>query len=159
MADNVNEKKDGIHYDFIAGFHFKVSFPSIQATKEETDVQFQDVSGLSAEIQLEEVWEGGNNISVYKLPKPLKYGNLVLKRALVSSKTTLLEWVRKAVEDFDFETKNVIVELIDGNGVSVKGWQFINAYPVKVSISDLGAQKNELVIETLELAYQNIKRF
>ena len=42
--------------------------------------RFQDVSGLSFEIETETFVEGGENRFEYKLPKRIKYPNLVLKR-------------------------------------------------------------------------------
>ena len=35
----------------------------------------------------------------------------------------------------------------------LNNWSVLNAYPVKWDISALNSQKNELVIETLEMAY------
>lgn len=37
-------------------------------------------------------------------------------------------------------------------------WQVTNAYPVKWEISPFNAEKNELVIETLEFCYNELER-
>ncbi len=37
-------------------------------------------------------------------------------------------------------------------------WDFVGAYPLKCSTTDLKAQENSLVVETLELAYRYFER-
>ena len=77
------------------GFHFKVEFLGISGTSTDTEQRFQEVSGLSFEIETEELVEGGENRFAYKLPKRAKYPNLVLKRGLLRG-TALLDWLKSA---------------------------------------------------------------
>ena len=94
----------------------------------------------------------------YRLPKPAKYNNLVLKRALSTTPSVLIMWANEAIEKFKFYPCTAIVTLLNENHVPVKVWAFDNAYPVKLEVSHLDANKSELVIETLELAYNYSKR-
>jgi T4-like virus tail tube protein gp19. len=48
--------------------------------------------------------------------------------------------------------------LLDAGHFPLNNWSVLNAYPVKWDISALNSQKNELVIETLEMAYTNLIR-
>lgn len=123
---------------------------------EAASIPFSDVSGLSLEIQTEDFTEGGGNDYVIRLPKPPKARNLVLKRALSATPPDIVEWARKAVEEFVFEPRTLVLSIINYEGKPVKTWNFKSAYPVKLSLSDLSASKNEIVIETLELAYQKV---
>ena len=116
------------------------------------------VSGLGSQIDTEEYIEGGENRFSYKLPKGTKCDNLKLTWALSTDNEQLLDWVNKAVKDLDITTKCLYVSLLNEEHKPVKWWEVYNAYPVKVSVSDFDASKNEIVIETLELAYQYIER-
>lgn len=135
-------------------FHFKVEFG---ANSSEADNRFQEVTGLAAEITVEELKEGGLNEYAHKLPSGAKYGNLVLKRGYIHD-STVSEWCRKAIENFSFETKTVTVSLLNEQHETLANWQFIRAWPVKWSVSDLKAQDNALVIESLELAYAMFRK-
>ena len=65
------------------GFYFRVEFVGIDGMEDDKEQRFQEVSGLSFEVETEELKEGGENRFVYKLPKRTKYPNLVLKRGLL----------------------------------------------------------------------------
>ncbi|MEZ4873956.1 MAG: phage tail protein [Flavobacteriaceae bacterium] len=58
-------------------FYFKLSFKGV-------DAAFQEVSGISKELGVEEVVCGGENRFKYRLPTTTSGQNLVLKRAVVS---------------------------------------------------------------------------
>ncbi|MFH5833424.1 phage tail protein [Halalkalibaculum sp. DA3122] len=134
------------------GFHFKVEFSGLDGATD-NDIRFQEVSGLTAEIGTEELREGGENRFAHRLPQPAKYQNLVLKRGLLTG-TALIQWFRDAIEHFSFDPLVVNVSLLNEQGNTLINWNFTGAYPVKWAVSNLDAQKNEVVIDTIELAYQ-----
>jgi len=140
--------------DFPVVFHFKVAFGN---STDEQDNRFQEVSGLSAEVTLEEYREGGLNDHAHRLPTGAKYNNLVLKRGYLGD-TTVADWCRRGIEHFDFDPTDVDVSLLDENHQAVAFWSFRGAFPVKWSVSDFKAQDNGLAIESLELAYQGFRR-
>jgi len=134
---------------FPAAFSFKVNVVGISGTYEGN---FQEVTGINAKLGSEPVKEGGENRFEHRLPNPPKYENLVLKRGMVLS-SGLITWVRSAIENFEITTKTVVVNLLDENKTPLASWSFKNAYPVAYKISDLKAQDNAIVFETLELSY------
>jgi phage tail-like protein len=136
------------------GFHFEVRFFGIG---EDNDSQFQEVSGLTAEIGVEELTVGGENKFTYRLPTRAKYNNLVLKRGMLKD-SGLIDWFRKAIEEFEFKPVNLSIHLLNENHQPLTSWDFINAYPVKWTISDFKALENSLVVETIELSYQYFSR-
>lgn len=138
--------------DPAVGFHFLVEFNGIDELKDD-DHRFQEVSGLSSELGVEELKEGGENRFAHRLPAPAKYSNLVLKRGLIKD-TALIKWFRNTIENFEFDPITVKVSLLDESSQPLLNWNFIRAYPVKWSVSNLDAQKNEVMIDTVELAYQ-----
>lgn len=136
------------------GFHFKVEFGLTDAG---SDVRFQEVSGLTSEIGIEELQEGGENRFSHRLPGRVKYGNLVLKRGMLTD-SGLIGWFRNAVEEYTFDPVDVQVTLLNEDHDPIMSWSFTNAWPVKWAVSDLKAQDNSLVVETIELAYNYFRR-
>ncbi len=146
-----------------AAFHFKVEFVGVSGMDNDTGQRFQEVGGLSVEIETELFREGGENRFEYKLPKRAKYPNLVLKRGLLTNKA-LIDWINKAMNTwftvviYDFSPADIIVSLLDEADEAVAVWKVVQAYPVKWSMSDFKATENSVVVETLELAYQYFER-
>ena len=140
-------------------FHFTVTFSGSGARV--SDAAFQEVGGLEAEIEVETVVEGGENRFAHRLPKPVKHPNLTLKRGLTDDSSGLVQWCKATFEnDFSqaIEPKAVVVSLCDAEGEPVASWSVDRAYPVKWSVGGFDAMKNELAIETMELAYHSLKR-
>ncbi|AXT52363.1 phage tail protein [Aquimarina sp. BL5] len=124
------------------------------------DLRFQKVSGISTDVQLETINEGGENLHAHRMPKKMNYNNLVLERGYVSSNkgrgrlfSPLNVEFNATFSLFKFNPSNVLVTLFNEEGVPMGGWMFLKAYPVKWSVSDLDAQSNTVAIDTLELAY------
>lgn len=135
--------------DYPVGFYFSLSF-------EGEDAAFKEVSGISKDLGIEEVTSGGENRFKYRLPNVSSSQNLVLKRAIVPTGSKLITWCSSTMDDglaTAIETKDVSVNLLDNEGKVLKKWTFYNAYPVKYAVSDLKSQESEILIETIELAY------
>ncbi len=145
------------------GFHFRVEFQGISGMDSDTEQRFQDVGGLSFEIEYETVNEGGENRFSHKFPKRTKYPNLVLKRGLLTN-TALLDWMNAAMNTFytvviyDFKPADILISLLDEAGNPLAVWSVVQAYPVKWSVSDFRSTENAVVVETIELAYQYFER-
>jgi phage tail-like protein len=145
------------------GFHFKVEFQGVSGMDNDTEQRFQDVSGLSFEMETEHFTEGGENRFEYKLPKRIKYPNLVLKRGLLTN-SALIKWINAAMNTFftvpvyDFKPADILISLLNESGDPVAVWNIIQAYPVKWNVSDFNSSENAVAIETIELAYQYFER-
>lgn len=131
------------------GFYFKVNVIGITGVNEGS---FQEVTGLNFKFGTKDVEEGGENRFVHRFPTPAKYENLVLKRGMLLG-SQLINWATTSIEQFTFKPTTVIVNLMDENSGPVSSWKFINAYPIGLRISDLKAQENAIVVETLELCF------
>ncbi len=137
------------------GFHFRVDIDGI--TADGSDIRFQEVSGLNANVGEFTYNEGGENRFVHRMADRMTYENLSLKRGmLIGSK--LIAWFRDAVEAFSFDPKDITVTLLNAEHQPLEAWNFVKAYPVKWSISNFNAQQNEIVIETIELRFQYFRR-
>ncbi len=119
------------------------------------DIRFQRVSGISTEVQLETINEGGQNLHAHRLPNRVGYNNLVLERGYVASRipSPLNLEFNLAFSRFKFYPSNVLVTKFNEAGNPIGAWLFFKAYPVKWSMSDLDAQSNSVAVDTMELAY------
>lgn len=116
---------------------------------------FTEVSGLSVEMAVEDVEEGGNNGFVHKLPGRCKTGNLTLKRGLTNS-NDFLKWSRDVAQGV-INKKNISVILYELDGRESMRWTFDKAYPVKWSGPQFKADDSTVAIETVELAHEGMK--
>jgi phage tail-like protein len=123
---------------------------------------FTEVTGLSVQLDTEELVEGGNNGFTHKLPKQLKWPNLVLKRGITDS-DVLFEWFsRCSGEGLEaagdkLDRRNGSVQLYDHNGKVVRRWNFADAYPVKWTGPKLAASSKDLATEELEVCHCGFK--
>jgi phage tail-like protein len=146
-----------------ACFHFKVELNGVDGANSDSEQRFQEVSGLSVEVETETLREGGENRFEYKLPKRAKYPNLVLKRGLLKG-SAFLDWFKSAMNTYfivavyDFKPADITITLLDEADQPVAVWNVVQAYPLKWSMSDLRSSENAVVIETMELAYQYFER-
>ncbi|MCV9930361.1 phage tail protein [Flavobacterium sp. LS1R49] len=132
------------------GFHFLVEFEGL-GTKEK-DHQFQSVSGLSVDLETEEISEGGENRFKHKLPVKTKYPNLTLKRGILID-SVVIGWCRDAIENFSFKPVNLTIKLLNEEHKPLISWNVVHAYPVKWAVEDFNAQESKLVVESFELTY------
>jgi len=137
----------------LPAFYFKVVFTGL---KPGSDTSFQEVRGIGAELEIEEVQEGGENRFVHRLPKAAKHPQLELKRGIAAMNSPLVGWCRSVLElglSDSITTSLVTVYLLDQFGAPVRGWSFANAYPVKWEVDEFKSTKNEVAIETIVLSY------
>lgn len=132
------------------GFYYQVKF---SISNDKNDVRFQTVSGLSVEYEYEDYKEGGENRFVHKLPVRTKYADLVLKRGMLVD-SEVLKWCLAAFRDREFKPADLDIILMNEQGNPLRTWNVAHAIPKKWSVSDLNANENAIVIETLELTYQ-----
>lgn len=144
-------------------FHFRVEFVGVGGMSGDTEQRFQEVSGLSFEVETEALREGGENRFEYKLPKRTKYPNLVLKRGLLKG-TAVLDWFKSALSTwyivavYDFKPADLVITLMDEADQPVATWNVVQAYPLKWAVSNFNATENGVAVETIELAYQYFDR-
>ena len=136
------------------GFHFTVDFDGIDGITH--DFSFQSVSGLSSEMEYEEIKEGGLNQYAHQLPVKAKYNDMVLKRGLLKG-SKLVAWIEDAIENFNFKPVNLQVKLLNEKHEPLKTWSVIHVLPKKIEVSNFDAEKSELVIESLTVSYNYFK--
>lgn len=139
-------------------FQFKVSIAGSHA---DDDAAFSEVSGLDAEIEVEEIKEGGENGFVHRVPGRVKYGNLMLKRGILVSGSRFADWCRQTLEpgvDGRMSCQDLNVFLLDARGAPLLSWHCMRAWPVKWSVGAFNASQNEVAVETMEFAFRQLRR-
>jgi phage tail-like protein len=140
--------------DLLTSFYFSVR---LGAKSSPADAAFQEVSGLSKEMGLEEVISGGENRFKFRLPAHTSYPNLVLKRGVAQAESGLVEWCQATLDSGlgkPIKSQNLSVSLLDEEGQTCTSWTFVEAYPVKWQMSDLKSQESAILVETMEFAYR-----
>lgn len=141
------------------GFYFMVTFLIGGVLPNPLDIRFQRVSGMTSTIETSEVREGGENLFVHRLPNRVTYDNLVLERGMVIGSLLNGEF-NLAMSTLKFEPGHVIVMLLNVENHPIAAWLFQDTYPLRWAVSDLDANQNAVVIDTMELAYtrfQNLR--
>ncbi len=137
-----------------AGYHFLVSFDGL--IESPMDFRFQSVSGLSAEIEYEEVREGGVNQYSHQLPVRSKFPELVLKRGMFLG-SQVVRWIDDALNNFTFRPINMRITLMNEKHAPLQIWNVIHVLPKKLETSSFNAERSELVVETITLSYNYYK--
>ena len=140
-------------YPYVS-FHFRVSISGLDDTE---DAYFQSVSGLDVSMDVEEYAEGGENRFKHKLPVKTKYSNLILKKGLAAA-TGLTDWVKEVMENFNFETRTITIDLMNEEHEPLITWNVVNAFPVKLAIDPFNAMESKMAIESMEFSYQYFTR-
>jgi len=131
-------------------FNFHVTFG------DRGEATFQEVSGLDTEHDVIE-YRAGNSIdfSTVRMPGSRKTSDVTLKRGFFASGT--------AIDDYFMEVKmntitrqTVTIRLLDEEEKAMFTWTLANAWPMKVSGTDLRAEDGQIAVEEIVLAYEAI---
>ena len=113
--------------------------------------RFAHCHGLSAEYEIEEYAEGGQNAFVHKLRGRMRYPNLVLSRG-ITHESGLMDWFLQTKKAG--ERGNISVSLLGPDGKPVRRWGFEAAFPVRWEGPVLNARSHTAATETLEIAHR-----
>jgi phage tail-like protein len=121
---------------------------------------FRECTGLGSENEVVEYKASGpkGEQVIKKVPGRLKWNNITLKRGITDS-LDMWKW-RKLVEDgkMDEARKNGTLTMFNQKGDPVARWNFINAWPSKLTGPSANATANEPGIEELEITCEGSER-
>jgi len=119
-------------------------------------VAFQEVSGLDVENQVIEYRKSNSPLfSTEKMPGLVKYGNVTMKRGIFVNDNTFWDWHAEIKMNL-IKRRTVLIKLLDEAGNITMQWQLDNAWPTKISSTDLKSEGNEVAIDTLEIAHEQL---
>jgi phage tail-like protein len=140
----------GTRNDPYKNFHFLVELDGI------IQAGFSEASGFGSNIEVIEYREGGDTISVRKLPGKVSYTDITLKWGITDS-SELYDWHRAAVNG-QIQRKNGSIILLDDLGAEKIRWNFFNAWPSKWDGPDFNAKGNDVAIDALTVSCERVER-
>ena len=147
MADDGSAQSQAIWP--MVRFQFQVKWDS-------TELIFQEVTGLNAETQIIE-YRGGNSkaYAPVKMPGIQKFGNVTLKKGMFKGDTAL--WKQfTTVKMNTYKRSTIVISLLDESNAVAMSWNLTNAFPSKITITDMKADANEAAVESMEIAHEGL---
>ena len=132
-------------------FYFSIQFES-----QDGPVSFQEISGLDTESQVIEYRHGDSKqFSTINMPGLTKSGNVTMKRGIFVKDNNFWQWYN-SIQMNTTKRETVIIKLLDESGSPTMTWTLANAWPTKITATDLESDANEVAVETLELAHEGL---
>ncbi len=130
-------------------FYFEVRWDSAV-------MHFQEVSGLDVEAQPIDYRHGDSAaFSVVKMPGLRKFSDVTLKKGVLKSDNKFWDWFNE-IKMNTIQRKPVTISLLDEAGKPTMVWTLHNAWPTKITGTDLKAQGNEVAIESVVLSHEGL---
>ena len=130
-------------------FYFQVKWDS-------EVMSFQEISGLDVEAQAIEYRHGDSpEFSVISMPGIKKSGNVTMKKGVFKSDNKFWDWFNQ-IKMNTIKRVPVTISLLDEAGAPTMVWTLANAWPAKISGTDLKSEGNEVAIESIEIAHEGI---
>ncbi|SEQ95725.1 conserved hypothetical phage tail region protein [Nitrosomonas sp. Nm51] len=130
-------------------FYFQVKWDS-------QVMSFQEVSGL--DIQSEEIkYRHGDSpeFAVIKMPGMKKVGNVTMKKGVFKGDNKFWDWFTQ-IKMNTIKRLPVTISLLDEGGNATMVWTLTNAWPSKITGTDLKSEGNEVAIETIEIVHEGL---
>ena len=133
----------------IPKFHFLVDWGG-------TKIGFTEVTGLDITTEIIEYRDGASpEYSKIKMPGQRKFSNIIMKRGSFTGDNQFYGWFN-TVSLNTIERRNLTISLLNESHEPIIVWKIKNAWPTKITPTDLKADGNEVAIETLELAHEGL---
>lgn len=119
-------------------------------------MSFQEVSGLDIEAQPIEYRSGDSKAhSVVKMPGLKKFGDITMKKGVFKSDNKFWDWFNQ-IKMNTIKRVPVTISLLDEAGSPTMVWKLTNAWPSKISGTDLKSTGNEVAVETIVIAHEGL---
>ena len=134
----------------LTGFHFTVKW-----SDDDENVSFSEVSGLSVSTTPIEYREGANKeYTTFKMPGLKKYDNVTLKRGSMATDNGFYDWFN-TIANNTVERRDITISLLNETHEPVVTWSLKNAFPIKYDGGSLNASDGQVLVESVELAYES----
>lgn len=130
-------------------FHFEVQWGG-------TRIGFTEVTGLEVTTEKIEYRDGASKeYHKVRMPGMQTFGDLTLKRGIFAADNEFYEWWNTVALN-TIERRDITISLLNESHEPVVIWKVKNAWPSKVTSTDLNASGSETAIETLVLAHEGL---
>ena len=123
---------------------------------DDASVSFQEVDGLESETQPIE-YRHGNSPIFYpiKMPGLGRVGNVTMRKGIFVNDSKFWTWYNE-IKMNTIARRTVVINLLDENGSPKMTWTLNNAWPTKITGTDLKSEGNEVAVESVEIAYETL---
>jgi phage tail-like protein len=117
---------------------------------------FQEVTGLSSETQIIEYRGGSSPVySTVKMPGIQKFSNITLKKGIFKGDKAM--WDKySAIKMNTYKRSSIVISLLDEGQQVAMSWTLKNAFPSKITVTDMKSDANEVAVETMEVAHEGL---
>lgn len=123
---------------------------------EDESVSFQEVDGLESTTQPIEYRHGNSPIfAKIKMPGLAEVGNVTMRKGIFVKDAKLWAWYAE-IKMNTIKRRTVVVNLLDEVGDPKMTWTLNNAWPTKITGTDLKSEGNEVAVESVEIAYETL---
>jgi phage tail-like protein len=130
-------------------FHFEVQWGG-------TRIGFTEVTGLEVTTEKIEYRDGASKeYHKVRMPGMQTFGDLTLKRGIFAADNEFYDWWNSVALN-TIERRDITISLLNESHEPVVVWKIKNAWPTKVTSTDLNASGNDSAIETLVLAHEGL---
>lgn len=131
-------------------FYFSATFG------DDSSISFQEVDGLNSETQPIE-YRHGNSPVFYpiKMPGLGRVGNVTMRKGIFVNDAKFWAWYNE-IKMNTIARRTVVVNLLDETGTPKMVWTLNNAWPTKITGTDLKSEGNEVAVESIELAFETL---
>jgi phage tail-like protein len=150
MSDQTGKVEDAIWP--MPKFNFRVELNG-------ATLNFSEVSGLDAEAQNIQ-YRHGNHSGFYtiKMPGIQKVSNVTLKRGVFVGDSKNNDWFSQfRFDPTPIKRNTVTIELLNEDGKPSMAWRLLNAWPTKITSTDMKSDGNEVAIDTLDIAFEGLE--
>lgn len=118
-------------------------------------IDFTEVYGLTFQREVVEFRDGADpSKTARKLPGPMHFQNIVLRRHLKTGDLEMYEWWHQ--QEVGATTRDVTIKLLDNQHQPIFAWTLSNAFPVRVAYTPLSAQHAQPMMEEIELTFERM---
>jgi|SRR6266850_2234213 len=123
---------------------------------DDKDVTFQEVSGLEAETKPIEYRHGNSPIfAPIKMPGLARVGNVTMKKGIFTKDSKFFTWYSEIKLNL-IKRRTVVINLLDETGSPKMTWTLNNAFPTKITGTDLKSEGNEVAVESIEIVFETL---
>jgi phage tail-like protein len=137
-----------------SGLNFEVTVEGISPDGAAVGATFKEVTGFDSTMEVIEYRSGHDTLTMTKIPGLNKHGNVTLKWGANGTKL-FWDWIFSAMNG-QVQRANGSIKLFNENRQEVMRWNFTRAWPTKYTGPSLNAGTNEIAMDSVELAVEQM---
>jgi phage tail-like protein len=117
---------------------------------------FAECDGLEMAMEVKTIREGGNNGQQIRLPGPLTYGQLTLKRGMTAN-YDMWNWFNRMLETGKANTRaKAEVVLLAPDGTECVRFVLTRCLPMRLKAPPFNAKDGVIAVEEMQIAYESL---